>query len=74
MERCIEKMFKYSFTTTNQEINQYNQDMMPIMSGLGYGLPLSRLYCRYFGGDLHLIPFDGIGTDAIIYINRLEIQ
>ena len=67
----IEKMFKYSFTNTNQEINQYNQDTMPIMSGLGYGLPLSRLYCKYFQGDLKLIPYEGIGTDALIFINKL---
>ena len=70
----IKKMFKYSFTTTNQEINQYNQynqDTMPIMSGLGYGLPLSRLYCKYFQGDLKLIPYEGIGTDALIFINKL---
>ncbi len=22
------------------------------LAGLGYGLPISRSYCRYFGGDL----------------------
>ena len=54
-----------------EEINQYNQDTMPIMSGLGYGLPLSRLYCKYFQGDLKLIPYEGIGTDALIFINKL---
>jgi pyruvate dehydrogenase kinase 2/3/4 len=24
------------------------------MSGFGYGLPISRLYARYFGGDLQV--------------------
>ena len=42
------------------------------MSGFGFGLPLSRLYCNYFQGDLQLIPYEGTGTDAIVYINKLD--
>ena len=41
------------------------------LSGYGYGLPLSRVYARYFNGDLKLIPFEGVGVDTLVYLNRL---
>jgi hypothetical protein len=34
-------------------------------------LPISRLYARYFGGDLAIISMEGYGTDAYIHVNRL---
>jgi len=38
----------------------------------GYGLPISRLYARYFGGDLRLISMEGYGTDAYLHLSRLS--
>ena len=36
-----------------------------------HSLPISRLYARYFGGDLAIISMEGYGTDAYIHVNRL---
>ena len=47
-------------------------DFKAPMAGFGYGLPLARLYARYFGGDLKLISMEGYGTDVYIHLNRLS--
>jgi len=41
------------------------------ISGYGVGVPLSRLFARYFGGDLLISSVYGFGTDVSIRLNRL---
>ncbi|ODV83413.1 hypothetical protein CANARDRAFT_203272 [[Candida] arabinofermentans NRRL YB-2248] len=44
----------------------------PPFMGLGVGLPHSRLYARYFSGDLKMISMEGYGTDVYLHLNRLS--
>ena len=41
------------------------------LAGLGYGLPISRCYARYFGGELDIKSMEGFGTDAFVHLSRL---
>eukprot|EP00092_Neocalanus_flemingeri_P026759 GFUD01029011.1.p1 GENE.GFUD01029011.1~~GFUD01029011.1.p1 ORF type:complete len:415 (-),score=91.64 GFUD01029011.1:206-1450(-) len=61
-------LFHYLFSTAPRP------SMTPTkapLAGYGYGLPLSRLYARYFHGDLILNSYDGYGTDAVVYLKAL---
>ena len=34
----------------------------------GFGLPLARIYARYFGGELTIKSMEGFGVDAYLYL------
>ncbi|KAJ3278111.1 hypothetical protein HDU76_010016 [Blyttiomyces sp. JEL0837] len=68
-------IWTYMYTTAEQpelEEGFSKSDFRAPMAGFGYGLPLSRLYARYFGGDLRLISMEGYGTDAYLHLSRLS--
>jgi len=47
------------------------QNAPAVLAGYGYGLPLCRLYARYFGGELQVISMEGYGTDAYLHLSKL---
>lgn len=59
-------------TTPSLDPDFNKSDFKAPMAGFGYGLPISRLYARYFGGDLKLISLEGYGTDVYLHLNRLS--
>lgn len=64
------KWFKYAYSTSPNPINSNGS----FMSGLGVGLPLSRLYARYFSGELCINSIEGVGTDAFVHFKTLNVD
>lgn len=75
----MKKIWSYLFTTADPSVqetmvgesNAVDHGTDSPLAGLGYGLPISRSYARYFGGDLSIMSMEGHGTDAFVYLARL---
>ncbi|PPR89042.1 hypothetical protein GOBAR_AA31639 [Gossypium barbadense] len=82
----LPKIFTYLYSTARNPLDEHSDlgtaDTVT-MAGYGYGLPISRLYARYFGGDIQIISMEGYGlfegpsfvhvgnTDAYLHLSRL---
>lgn len=68
-ERVCDQWFR---TATQQKTPTYTYggDFGPQLSGLGVGLPASKLYCRFLGGNLRMLTQYGTGTDVVFHWNR----
>eukprot|EP01062_Namystynia_karyoxenos_P022407 TRINITY_DN1858_c1_g1_i1.p1 TRINITY_DN1858_c1_g1~~TRINITY_DN1858_c1_g1_i1.p1 ORF type:complete len:616 (+),score=239.25 TRINITY_DN1858_c1_g1_i1:223-1848(+) len=73
----MDRVMSYMYTTASVsqfDLMQDNEDTDPQqespLAGFGYGLPISRLYARHFGGDLRLLSMEGYGTDAYLHLGR----
>ena len=71
----LKDVLKYSYSTYNEDkiTDEYEILDIPVMTGFGFGLPLSKLYCEYLGGNMHINPIDGVGTDIYIYLKKNEV-
>lgn len=76
----MDKIWTYLHTTAGAEVQKNLLEQSTSgrgltsapLAGFGYGLPLSRLFARYFGGDLQLCSIDGYGTDAFLWLHKLS--
>ncbi|GIL78201.1 hypothetical protein Vretimale_7587 [Volvox reticuliferus] len=71
----LANIWTYLYSTAKSPVDPRSVDEADsgpvVLAGYGYGLPISRLYARYFGGDLQIISMEGYGTDAYLHLNRL---
>mmetsp|Transcript_46081 Transcript_46081/g.128081 ORF Transcript_46081/g.128081 Transcript_46081/m.128081 type:complete len:401 (-) Transcript_46081:70-1272(-) len=51
-------------------MGDFSADSQHELSGFGVGLPLSRLYTRYLGGDIQISQVLGHGTEVSIILSR----
>lgn len=78
----LQAMWSFGYSTveeSNTRISARSQSLAPNfvradMAGYGFGLPLSRAFARYFGGDIHVQSHFGIGTDVYITLNHIGDQ
>ncbi|KAM4045871.1 pyruvate dehydrogenase kinase, isozyme 3 [Anomaloglossus baeobatrachus] len=68
--RKIDRLFNYMYSTAPRP--SLEPSSAAPLAGFGYGLPISRLYARYFQGDLKLYSMEGVGTDAVIYLKAVS--
>ncbi|KAJ1719838.1 hypothetical protein LPJ53_005461 [Coemansia erecta] len=75
------RIFDYSFTTESHrsadERGPYDgADQvpgLPPIAGLGFGLPMTKVYAEYFGGALNLISMENHGCDAFLELPSIEL-
>ncbi|OSX69401.1 hypothetical protein BU14_1549s0002 [Porphyra umbilicalis] len=77
----VDRVFDYFFTTAavpaetlfrmEDDYAAKGASRPEVLAGFGYGLPLSRAYARFFGGELTLMSMDGWGTDTYLHLNKL---
>ncbi|KAK1877462.1 [Pyruvate dehydrogenase (acetyl-transferring)] kinase isozyme 2 mitochondrial [Dissostichus eleginoides] len=68
--RKTEHLFSYMYSTAPRP--SIGDKHRAPLAGFGYGLPISRLYTRYFQGDLQLYSMEGSGTDAVVHLKALS--
>ncbi|CAG8572428.1 221_t:CDS:2 [Diversispora eburnea] len=80
----LPSIFDYSFTTVPQDETITDNILADVsrismqtglggpIAGLGYGLPLARIYAQYFGGSLSLMSLYGHGCDVFLRLNDIN--
>ncbi|KAI9320145.1 branched-chain alpha-ketoacid dehydrogenase [Dichotomocladium elegans] len=85
-EKDLNRIFEYSYTTVakasdDQDPNNIFTGISEMalqsgiggpLAGLGFGLPLARMYARYFGGSFTLVSMNGYGCDVFLKLKHID--
>ena len=58
---------------TREDKNDFGKDEFTGGHISGFGLPLARIYARYFGGEVTIKSMEGYGVDAYLYLPVLGV-
>jgi pyruvate dehydrogenase kinase 2/3/4 len=66
-------IWKFAHSTADEDESNTDFGMIEVSGARirGFGLPLARIYARYFGGELTLKSTEGYGLDAYLHLPRL---
>lgn len=65
----VSSLFHYMYSTAPKpQLDSNGAIKGTPIAGFGYGLPIARLYARYFQGNLALSSVEGLGTWAYVSI------
>eukprot|EP00559_Dactyliosolen_fragilissimus_P005998 CAMPEP_0184865680 /NCGR_PEP_ID=MMETSP0580-20130426/18794_1 /TAXON_ID=1118495 /ORGANISM="Dactyliosolen fragilissimus" /LENGTH=597 /DNA_ID=CAMNT_0027364973 /DNA_START=64 /DNA_END=1857 /DNA_ORIENTATION=- len=73
----VDRMWTFAHSTLSDEVQSkendtgFENDEFSGKNIRGFGLPLSRIYARYFGGELTLKSMEGYGVDTYLYLSML---
>jgi hypothetical protein len=69
----MNKIWKFAHSTADEDESNTDFGMIEVSGARirGFGLPLARIYARYFGGELTLKSTEGYGLDAYLHLPRL---
>ncbi|ETV97190.1 hypothetical protein, variant [Aphanomyces invadans] len=70
-------LWQYTYTTADvvdPAVFKGEVNFRDHFCGGGYGLPISRLFARYFGGEVTFLSLEGYGSSAFIQAHRLGKQ
>ncbi|KAI3651637.1 hypothetical protein MP228_002940 [Amoeboaphelidium protococcarum] len=83
----IENVWRYSYSTVDKQEEIGGGNVLSVasqetlihssggpMAGLGYGLPMARIYAEWAGGSLKLMSMPGHGTDTFLRLPHIKSQ
>ena len=75
------RLWEYRYTTVKPDddidvspflLMTSDTPRMGAIAGLGFGLPMSRVYAEYFGGALEITGMHGYGSDVFLRLMKLD--
>jgi len=80
----LPKCWQWSFTTVDDEAEPIgggggigmlaDQEPDGKLAGLGFGMPMTKMYCTYFGGSLNVQSMHNFGTDVYVRLKNLTLE